>query len=172
MSDSRELRSTGTAGRCPRSDPDRIGGGTLRGVAPVLGVVMMVAIAVSLAAVVAMSAFGVADEVADVGPSTSFEYEYDWDNRNWETGDTITITHASGDEIQAEKLTIEIEGAPPLDGTDAFDGETVDAGSSATITHGFGEDSGGTWTGGETIRLVWHGDAGQTTVISSRTIPD
>ncbi|MEF8781346.1 MAG: type IV pilin N-terminal domain-containing protein [Haloferacaceae archaeon] len=171
MSDSRESRSTGTAGGCPRSNPVGVGDSTLRGVAPVLGIVMMVAIAVSLAAVVAISAFGVADEVADVGPSTSFEYEYDWDGQTWESGDSITITHASGDEIRAERLTIEIEGAPALDGTDAFDDETVSAGSSATISHGFGEESGGTWTGGETIRLVWHGDAGETTVVSSRTIP-
>lgn len=141
-----------------------------RGVAPVLGIVLMVAIAVSLAAVVGLSAFGVADEIADVGPSASFEYDYDYEN-GWGDGDTITITHAAGDEIRAERIEIEIQGADTIPGEEVFDDEVVTAGTSATIVYETGEQ-GENWAGGSTIRIVWQGSAGETSVVSSRTIPE
>lgn len=140
-----------------------------RAVAPVLGIVMMVAIAVSLAAVVGLSAFGVADEIADVGPSASFEYDYDYDE-GWGDGDSITITHAAGDEIRADRIEIEIQGADTIPGEEVFDDEVVTAGSSATIDYETGNE-GENWSGGSTIRIVWQGSAGETSVVSSRTIP-
>ncbi|WP_119819240.1 hypothetical protein [Halalkaliarchaeum desulfuricum] len=42
-------------------------------------------------------------------------YEGDWDD-----GDSITITHAAGDEIRADRIEIEIQGAETIHGEEVF----------------------------------------------------
>lgn len=153
------------------SDGSKKGRRDTRAVAPVLGIVMMVAIAVSLGALVGLSALGVADEVADVGPNASFEYEYDYDGASWTSGDSIVITHAAGDEIRTDRLEIEIKGADTIPGEQVFDDELLTAGSTGTIEHGMSEERAASWSGDESIRIVWQGDAGETAVVSSGTIP-
>ena len=75
-----------------------------RGVSPVIGVILMVAITVILAAVVAAFVFNIA-ELDDVPPTTRFEFELDTDA----DPETLTISVTSGDAIDADNLEIQTD---------------------------------------------------------------
>ena len=69
-------------------------------VSPVIGVILMVAVTVILAAVIAAFVLGFG-ESDDVGPSVSFDYEYDGD----ETGGDLTVKVQAGDSFVAERVS-------------------------------------------------------------------
>lgn len=114
-----------------------------RGVAPVISVILLVAIAVILGAVIATVALGLGEDTSDTGPSVAFS-----ESINNDTG-TITITHASGDVIEAGNLRL--EGAI-LGEKEPFEGETVKAGDSTTLFAGAGEEISIVWESNETTR--------------------
>ena len=82
-----------------------------RGVSPVIGVVLMIAVVVILAAVVGAFATGVFGGQTDA-PQAAFSYENE------------TVTMDSGENIPADQLTVEGDGS--------FDTGTVTAGDSAS----------------------------------------
>lgn len=101
-------------------------------VSPIIGVVLMVAVTVILAAVIAAFVFGFGDE-GDVPPQVSFEYEYDFD-RN------LTITVQSGDAFDSDRVTFRGDGLG--DDTDQSwtavderlsEGTRISAGDSVTL---------------------------------------
>jgi flagellin-like protein len=67
-------------------------------VSPVIGVILMVAITVILAAVIASFVLGLGDSTT-VSPQASFASDYDATEGN------VTITHDSGDAIVAEEVS-------------------------------------------------------------------
>jgi len=98
-----------------------------RGVSPVIGVVLMIAVVVILAAVVGAFATGVFGGQTDA-PQAAFSY------------DSGTVTMDSGENIPTEQLEVE--------GDASFSGDTVTAGDSASPATD--EDTDGdievTWT--------------------------
>jgi len=68
-------------------------------VSPVIGVILMVAITVILAAVIASFVLGLGDQAQQATPQASFSWEFD-------DPDTVTITHDGGDTIQASELYV------------------------------------------------------------------
>ncbi|AWB26747.1 type IV pilin [Halococcoides cellulosivorans] len=118
-------------------------------VSPVIGVILMIAITVILAAVLATFALGMGDRLGEPTPKVSFTTEYDAD------ADTLTITHASGSPIPEDELTIvQPDGteADWIDHSDVASGATVSAGDQATL-----DDVDDT----DTVRLLWHGPGGE-----------
>ena len=69
-----------------------------RAVSPVIGVVLMIAIAVILAAVVGTVVLAMGNEPVST-PQASFSFEYDGD-------DTVEITHEGGDSIALGELKV------------------------------------------------------------------
>jgi len=67
-------------------------------VSPVIGVILMVAITVILAAVIATFVLGLGDQVSNTAPQASFTFEYT-DDEN-----LLTITHDGGDAVIATNL--------------------------------------------------------------------
>jgi flagellin-like protein len=67
-------------------------------VSPVIGVILMVAITVILAAVIASFVLGLGDSTTDSAPQASFGWEYDGDTN------IVTVSHESGASIEAEQL--------------------------------------------------------------------
>jgi flagellin-like protein len=67
-------------------------------VSPVIGVILMVAITVILAAVIATFVLGLGDQVSNTAPQASFSTDYDGGNNE------LDITHDGGDSIKAENL--------------------------------------------------------------------
>jgi len=68
-------------------------------VSPVIGVILMVAITVILAAVIASFVLGLGDTAAQTTPQASFTFDY-------ESGSSLTITHDGGDTIEAQELHV------------------------------------------------------------------
>jgi len=127
-------------------------------VSPVIGVILMVAITVILAAVIGTFVLNLGQEVQQTAPQASFNFDYQNSPAN------VTITHQTGDSIEAARLnTSGLQG-----GSVAWDtkvGGTVSAGTSAEF------NNSGSWSG-ETIRVVWTSQNGENSAtLSQSTAP-
>jgi flagellin-like protein len=127
-------------------------------VSPVIGVILMVAITVILAAVIGTFVLGLGDQVQDSAPQASFNFDYETGASNSELGGDgdLTVTHDGGDTILDSQLTA-------TDGSNEDDvfgnsGSEVSAGSSDT----FSIDSD------DTVRIIWNADSGDSTATLGR----
>ena len=73
-------------------------------VSPVIGVILMVAITVILAAVIATFVLGLGDQVSNTAPQASFGF--DWDGEAGGPAADLTISHDGGDSVQANRLYV------------------------------------------------------------------
>lgn len=113
-----------------------------RGVSPVIGVILMVALTVILATVLGTVVLDFASGVSEQPPQAAFDYEFEQEN--------VTITHVSGDEIDNESLEVQIGEKQVLaDSVDDGWSDTVTAGDSVTINRTAAGASR------ETIRIIW-----------------
>jgi len=133
-------------------------------VSPVIGVILMVAITVILAAVIATFVLGLGDQVSDAAPQTSFSFDYDGSASpssgtdlatNTDAADRgeLTITHSGGASIAQARLSAtdrQSDGPVSLYGT--AEDTDVTAGNSETI--GVDED--------DTVSVVWENAEGTT----------
>jgi flagellin-like protein len=77
-------------------------------VSPVIGVILMVAITVILAAVIASFVLGLGNQAGTTSPQASLSVDYEsasssvWGTTSW--NGNITVSHDSGDSIVAENL--------------------------------------------------------------------
>jgi flagellin-like protein len=74
-------------------------------VSPVIGVILMVAITVILAAVIATFVLGLGEQVSETAPQASFTFDYDPSAGGSGEGN-LTITHAGGESIEASQLNV------------------------------------------------------------------
>jgi flagellin-like protein len=139
------------------------------GVSPVIGVILMVAITVILAAVIAAFVLGIGD-TDDPAPSASLNYEIDESSSPPE----ITISHDSGDSFAAGDVQVNLDdgSASTDDGTTLVDltdlgsdeelgpGDSVTIDSSGASTNALSQTTGGT-TNTITIELVWAPGGGE-----------
>jgi flagellin-like protein len=126
-------------------------------VSPVIGVILMVAITVILAAVIGTFVLGLGDTVSSTSPSASFEFEYDTGSSVPSAcalsgaSKTVDISHESGDKIPADQLTID-NGSLSGNWYDCDDGAAstndISAGSTAVVD----VDSD------DTVRILWEND--------------
>jgi len=88
-------------------------------VSPVIGVILMVAITVILAAVIGAFVLGLGDSVSETSPSASMTVEENPNSNgledpttgtNADQADTVTITFESGEELDRDNLEIVVEG--------------------------------------------------------------
>jgi flagellin-like protein len=78
--------------------------GDERAVSPVIGVILMVAITVILAAVIGTFVLGLGDQVSESAPQASFSVD-DVDTAN----NQVTISHTGGDTLKSDDVTIKME---------------------------------------------------------------
>jgi flagellin-like protein len=123
-------------------------------VSPVIGVILMVAITVILAAVIGTFVLGLGDQVQDSAPNTNFEWDYtDGSTTSGFAGDsddTVQITHDGGEDVDASNIEVSGDGTNNLNGNPAFSG-TLSVGSSGTYQK---------VNSGETIRVIWNSPSG------------
>ena len=129
-----------------------------RAVSPVIGVILMVAITVILAAVIGAFVLGLGDSVSETAPSASIDFDYD----SPDDGE-LTLTHDGGDSFDSGAVTLTglDDGADELD----WDG-TISAGVSDTI-----DNAAANSEDGATLRLVWEGSGGSSSTIARSTVP-
>ena len=114
-----------------------------RGVSPVIGVILMVAITVILAAVIGTFVLGLGDSLNQAPQSTL--------NVDSSNSTSFNVSHNGGDGIPASDLQISVEGT-----TDAFtngsitSGEEFTVGSTVTFLSG---DLTNSFTGGDELRI-------------------
>jgi len=102
-----------------------------RAVSPVIGVILMVAITVILAAVIGTFVLGLGDQVQSTTPQASFGFDTENTDDASDGVDKVTITHESGDSIDAPDLRVKTTsgGDEPWGDSDT----TVSAGSSFVV---------------------------------------
>ncbi|WP_336327308.1 type IV pilin N-terminal domain-containing protein [Halovenus sp. HT40] len=131
-------------------------------VSPVIGVILMVAITVILAAVIATFVLGLGEQVSDTAPNANFQWEYNSGN------DDVLATHTSGPAIEADSLKF---GGPGYAGGDGSftnygfsSGDEVSAGDTAEIT------TTSDFNNGERISIIWTSE-GDSATLSNYEIP-
>ena len=86
-------------------------------VSPVIGVILMVAVTVIIAAVIGSTALGLGDSVSESPPQASFEFEQEEftlvDNQG-ETRDihAVYIEHTSGESVDPKDIKVTVDGNP------------------------------------------------------------
>lgn len=136
-------------------------------VSPVIGVILMVAITVILAAVIAAFVLGLGD-TSDPAPQVSFDYDYT-------EGDTeLVVTVQSGDTFEAGNAAVVVAGSEtPLDGGNTGFGatSTIGAGDSFTVTSG--DDIPTDVNSGDRVDITFTPeDGGESNVIGTFTAPE
>jgi flagellin-like protein len=125
-----------------------------RAVSPVIGVILMVAITVILAAVIGTFVLGLGDSV-NSAPQASVDFNYDQSA----SPSTYTIVHAGGDQLEAGNLEIKGSGAKTV----TKSGGPFTAGSTIAT---------GEYNTSSPIRLVYNNpDSDSTSVIASSQTP-
>jgi len=133
-----------------------------KAVSPVIGVILMVAITVILAAVIGTFVLGLGDQVQSTTPQAQFGFDVE---QNHADGTKVVITHESGDTISGSDLkvsaTTTFSHNGSVSGADGWNGggeseytwETID-GQDASAGAGVAIGNNGDLTG-ETIRVIY-----------------
>ena len=127
-----------------------------RAVSPVIGVILMVAITVILAAVIGTFVLGLGDQV-ESAPQASFNFDVDDDfnngdvefNEDTDGGDVdgvVEITHRGGDNIDLNTVDFRVSNFEEVDEFNSEENEFVV------------EDVGDQFQAGDTIRIGFAGD--------------
>jgi len=132
-----------------------ISGDDDRGVSPVIGVILMVAITVILAAVIATFVLGLGEQVSSTAPQVTV----DWQNTSNSNSINYDAVHNGGATLDPARLSVN------------------DAGGTGSIPTSSEISAGGTignWTGlanGDTLRITWTAEGGGTSAtLSEQTV--
>ena len=137
-------------------------------VSPVIGVILMVAITVILAAVIGTFVLGLGDQVSSTSPSASFSFDFesgspgttDCDLTATGTAGGLTVTHDGGDEIDGSQLILRDTSGDSAT-WDSRSGSTEDCGAGSPVSAGssirlnVGDE--------ETVRVTWQSSNGDDT---------
>lgn len=129
-----------------------------RAVSPVIGVILMVAITVILAAVIGAFVLGLGDQVQETAPNANFDADWEFDD-----GDPVevTITHSSGETLDPDEITVFVDGDDT--GIDQFDQTEISAGDSTTVTSVDEQD--------DEVTIIWE-SGGQSSTLATFEVPD
>jgi len=128
-----------------------------RGVSPVIGVILMVAITVILAAVIGAFVLGLGDQVSNNAPQASFDFDFSDDSE-------VAITHGGGDDIDNSTIDVSVGDSTAYEsGSNATDSDfnvtgwegSIETGDTLTLINISAEA-----TSEETIRVVWNNPSG------------
>ena len=119
--------------------------GSDRAVSPVIGVILMVAITVILAAVIGTFVLGLGDSLGDNQPNAQISVSLDEDENN------ATFDHNGGDSIASGDLRVIVgNGTVQATGSDLF-ADRFSVGDSVTVS--YNETANGTFAAGQDIRV-------------------
>ena len=144
-----------------------------RAVSPVIGVILMVAITVILAAVIGTFVLGLGDQVSQAQPNANVGFSYSESTSIW----TVALTHKGGDKLNGDDLKVTVGSNTVYSATTG----TIDAAFTedtnnwdTDITAGdeleFTEVTDGTIANGDAVRVIWSADSGDTAIIAEGTV--
>jgi flagellin-like protein len=119
-----------------------------RAVSPVIGVILMVAITVILAAVIGTFVLGLGQNVQST-PQASFQFDFN------ETSNLVDVTHNGGDRLEVGDNTdsVLITGGGT---TGTWVGDTTTVYNTSSLSAGDTYESY-PFSNGDTVRVVWNG---------------
>ncbi|MDT3434520.1 type IV pilin N-terminal domain-containing protein [Haloarcula sp. 1CSR25-25] len=123
-------------------------------VSPVIGVILMVAITVILAAVIASFVLGLGDQAQQATPQASFSFDYSevgTDGSGNDIGD-LRVTHDGGDSIEAQELYVRGSGFTDETDSDYSSDRDIGTGTGNSWDEKFG--SGSEITAGSSINVA------------------
>ena len=129
-----------------------------RAVSPVIGVILMVAITVILAAVIGAFVLGLASDVSESAPTAQISFEYD------SGADEVTLVHEGGSSFSVDNVRLTGTGGTDDDLSGSNWDGTVSAGDSTGGVDISAENEG------NTLRLIWQGSSSSSTIARS-TVP-
>jgi flagellin-like protein len=150
-----------------------VGGDEDRAVSPVIGVILMVAITVILAAVIGTFVLGLGDRVSQASPNANFGFDY-----TEGSNDTVEITHDGGAGVESSQLNVTVGGEAAwdsdgyfnasnsdnpnnnFDGSDEWDGK-ITAGNSLTVE----ETNSDAIQNGMAVKIIWNADGSDKTAV-------
>lgn len=151
-----------------------------RAVSPVIGVILMVAITVILAAVIGTFVLGLADQGNDSAPQANFQFSYTDSGDGFDgsdaDGDKIEITHNGGENVDAADVSVKVGsytyealyGSGETGVTSTWP-TTVATGDALELTEATGATN---YESGDTVRIIWHSPSGgSSSVIGQSQIP-
>jgi flagellin-like protein len=118
-----------------------------RGVSPVIGVILMVAITVILAAVIGTFVLGLGDSLGNNQPTAQLNADLNASN------DSITLSHGGGDSLVTDDLRVVVENGSDTETFTPFTSDTFAVGDSTGIDVSGGSTVGGVGTG-DTLRII------------------
>jgi len=122
-------------------------------VSPVIGVILMVAITVILAAVIGTFVLGLGGQVQDTAPNAQFTF-------NEDSGGNLTITNDGGQSVNVNNMNVTGDNSTnPINNcqnSSSWGGaDELSAGDSCTVPEGQLDPD-------ETVRIIWESDEGGT----------
>lgn len=133
-----------------------------KGVTPVVGIVLIVAITVTIAGIIG----GFALELGEKQETTP-QAVWDWQ----QNGNAVVLTHDGGDKVDGSNLYISKKGTSTKDRWTDSSGingpKELTAGMGAKITN---TDTTFTFSNGDTMQLIWQGDTGNSNILSSYVV--
>jgi flagellin-like protein len=132
-------------------------------VSPVIGVILMVAITVILAAVIGTFVLGLGDRVTEASPTASVTFDQVGEAG---TDATVKVSHDGGDSLKVSQIDITATDSDgnsvgPSSGTPVEDWDTntddeITAGESNTLE---ADESG--FDADDTVKVIWTSDGGE-----------
>ena len=142
-----------------------------RAVSPVIGVILMVAITVILAAVIGTFVLGLGDRVSQASPNANFGFDYSQSAAN---DGTVEITHDGGDGVEYEQVKVTVDGSTAWDASDGFRGDfdgidsndnawqsKITAGDTITIE----ETADTAIEDGDSVKVIWSAPGSDKTAV-------
>ena len=133
-----------------------------RGVSPVIGVILMVAITVILAAVIGAFVLGLGDQASQTTPQASIDFDF-------QETDNVTVTHEGGDNLDASEITIQLDSGDvsEVDGSDWADNDEISAGDSADVAAIENSNESLDAESGSTVRVIFDSGDSSNTIASA-----
>ncbi|MFC7080303.1 type IV pilin N-terminal domain-containing protein [Halorussus caseinilyticus] len=136
-------------------------------VSPVIGVILMVAITVILAAVIGTFVLGLGDRVSQASPNSQFTFEYHTDNHGT---NYANVTHDGGDGVESSQVNVSIggntayspDGATSNFGTNATWSSKLTAGSTVEINDAGNPSS---IEDGDAVKVIWKASGSDKTAV-------
>lgn len=123
-----------------------------KAVSPVIGVILMVAITVILAAVIGSFVLNLGGSLQQSAPQASFDFDFDTDNTS------VNVTHSTGDTINEGSVDI-------VDSSGGSTSWTLPISAGSTTEHVYSSS-------GDTVRVVWSSENGENSAtLSQSTAP-
>ena len=138
-------------------------------VSPVIGVILMVAITVILAAVIGTFVLGLGKNIQTTAPTASITFDHGVGNSN-----EVQVSHEGGETLKPGQISIVFEDADGGVSVSNPDNEPGNWAGDSEISAGDTEviKLSGAYESGDVIKVVWTSDGGETSsVIGDYEVP-